>query len=320
MVNSKVVAVGSYLPVKVYNNGYMERLVDTSDEWIRGRTGIVERHIAADGELTTDLAVKAVQVLLEKIDIKAGEVDAIVFATTTPDRTFPSCASILHGKLAMENSCFAVDVQAVCCGFLYALDIADSMIKLAKAKNVLVIGAETMSRIVDWKDRGTCVLFGDGAGALLLQPSLDDSGIIATSLHCNGKYSDILKTSGGVSMDGKAGFIEMQGQEVFKLAVNKMHDCIVESLGKCGLAINDIDLLIPHQANQRIITGLAKKLNISDEKIVSTVAMHGNTSSASIPLAIDYAIDHGCGIENGSIVVLESVGGGITWGSVVIRW
>jgi 3-oxoacyl-[acyl-carrier-protein] synthase-3 len=320
MVNSKIVAVGSYLPEKIYDNEYIESLVDTSDEWIRERTGIVERHIASSEELTTDLAFEAVKILLSKIDMNADEIDTIVFATTTPDRTFPSCASILQSKLGIANKCFAVDIQAACCGFLYALDIADSMIKIGKAKNTLVIGAETMSKIVNWKDRSTCVLFGDGAGAIMLQPSSDSSGIIATSLHCDGKYSDILRTSGGVSIDGKAGFIEMRGQEVFKLAVNNMYDCIVESLGKCGLDIEDIDFLIPHQANQRIIASLAKKLNISDEKTVSTVAMHGNTSSASIPLAMDYALSHSYGIKNGSIVVLESIGGGIAWGSIVIRW
>ncbi|MDR2778334.1 MAG: ketoacyl-ACP synthase III [Rickettsiales bacterium] len=321
MLNSKIVAVSSYLPEKVYDNGYLESIVNTSDEWIRERTGIVERHIASDGEFTTDLAVRAVQKLLEKVDIAVNDIDAIVFATTTPDRTFPSCASILHGKLDMTNDCCAFDVQAVCCGFLYALDMADSMVKLGKAKNVLVVGAETMSRIVDWKDRNTCILFGDGAGALLLGPSSDDSsGIIATNLYCNGRYSNILRTSGGVSLNGKAGFIEMQGKEVFRIAVGKMYDCLVENLEKCNLTIDDIDFLIPHQANQRLINSMASRLNLPSEKMVSTLAMHGNTSSASIPLAMDYILDHGQGIEKGNTVVLCAVGGGITWGSAVIRW
>ncbi|GHU26773.1 3-oxoacyl-[acyl-carrier-protein] synthase 3 [Bacilli bacterium] len=319
MLNSRIVAAGSYLPEKIYDNGYMESIVNTSNEWIVERTGIEERHIAADGELTTDLALRAVLNLIDKYDIDINIIDAIVFATTTPDKTFPSCASILQGKLGIASSCRAFDVQAVCSGFIYAIDVADSLIKSEKCKNVLVIGAETMSRITNWQDRNTCILFGDGAGAVLLQPTEEDRGIIATSLHSDGSYVDILKTSGGVSTDGRAGFIEMQGREVFKVAVNKMYDCILESVEKCGFGIDGIDLLIPHQANQRIIDSLLKKLDLARKKVISTLAHQGNTASASIPMALNYALDNE-GIAKDSIVVLESVGGGLTWGSVVIRW
>ncbi|MDR2777353.1 MAG: ketoacyl-ACP synthase III [Rickettsiales bacterium] len=319
MPNSRIIATGSYLPRKIYDNRYMESLVETSDQWIVERTGIRERHIASDGELTTDLALEAVLRLFRSSNIAKDSVDAIVFATTTPDRTFPSCASILQGKLGLTSGCPAFDVQAVCCGFIYAIDLADSMIGTGKARNVLVVGAETMSRLVNWRDRNTCVLFGDGAGAVLLSATEENRGILATSLHSDGSYADILRTSGGVSLDRSVGFIEMQGREVFKLAVNSMYNCILEGLDKCNLSVDDIDLLIPHQANQRIIDGLSKKLNISRDKVISTVAFQGNTSAASIPMAIDYAVN-GFGIEKDSLVVLESVGGGLTWGSVVMKW
>ncbi|MDR1425606.1 MAG: ketoacyl-ACP synthase III [Rickettsiales bacterium] len=319
MLNSKIIATGGYLPEKICDNEYLEFIVDTSDQWIVERTGIRERRIASDDELTTDLALKAVLELVRKSNVNINTVDAIIFATTTPDRTFPSCASILQGKLALVNNCLAFDVQAVCCGFIYAIDLADSLIKSGKATNILVVGAETMSRLVNWHDRSTCILFGDGAGAVLLSAEESESGILATTLHSDGKYVDILRTSGGVSMNRSTGFIEMQGREVFKLAVNRMSDCILESLAKCNLTIGDVDLLIPHQANQRIIDGLARKLDVAREKIISTVALQGNTSAASIPLALDYALNNSR-IAEGDLVVLESIGGGLTWGSVVLRW
>lgn len=319
MKKSKIVMTGSYLPEKIYDNKYMESIVDTSDEWIIERTGIKNRHIAKEDELTTDLAYKACLNMFENNNFDKNSIDAIVFATTTPDRIFPSCATILQNKLELNENCFAFDIQAVCCGFIYALDMADSLIKSEKVKNVLVVGAETMSKIVNWEDRGTCILFGDGAGVVLLQSTEENKGILSTSLHSDGSYFDILKMSGGPSYNQQVGYIEMQGREVFKLAVNKMSSCVLETLEKAGLTINDIDLLVPHQANQRIISGVGKKLELPDEKVITTVAEHANTSSASVPLALDYAIKNNK-IKDGDIIVLEALGGGLTWGSIVIKW
>ena len=319
MKKTKIIMSGSYLPEKIYDNKYMESIVETSDEWITERTGIKIRHIADETELTSDLAYKACLNMFENNDFDKNNIDAIVFATTTPDRVFPSCATILQNKLGLTDKCFAFDVQAVCCGFIYALDMADSIIKSGKANNVLVVGAETMSKIVNWQDRGTCILFGDGAGAVLLQATEEDKGILASSLHSDGSYFDILKMSGGPSYNQQVGYIEMEGREVFKLAVNKMSSCVIETLDKADLTINDISLLIPHQANQRIISGVGKKLELTDDKVISTVAEHANTSSASVPLALDYAIKNNK-IKDGDIIVLEALGGGLTWGSVVIKW
>lgn len=319
MKKTKIIMSGSYLPKKIYDNKYMESIVETTDEWIIERTGIKKRHIADETELTSDLAYKACLNMFENNNFDKNNIDAIVFATTTPDRIFPSCATILQNKLGLTDKCFAFDVQAVCCGFVYALDIADSIIKSGKANNVLVVGAETMSKIVNWQDRGTCILFGDGAGAVLLQATEEDKGILASSLHSDGSYFDILKMSGGPSYNQQIGYIEMEGREVFKLAVNKMSSCVIETLYKAGLTINDISLLIPHQANQRIISGVGKKLELSDDKVISTVAEHANTSSASVPLALDYAIKNNK-IKDGDIIVLEALGGGLTWGSIVIKW
>ncbi len=320
MTNSKVISTGGYLPEKIYDNYYMESIVDTSDEWILARTGIKERHIAADNELTTDLALKACENAIKKSNLDKNQIDAIIMATTTPDRTFPSSAVILQNKLGIGSSCFSFDVQAVCCGFIYAIDIADSIIKSKKAKNVLVVGAETISRLVDWKDRNSCILFGDGAGAIILQATEEiDVGIISTTLHSDGQYVDLLNTDGGVSMNQISGNVRMKGSEIFKLAVNKMSECILESLEKCHLKKEDIDLLIPHQANQRIINGIAKKLDLDERKVVTTIAEHGNTSGASVPLALDYAVSENR-LKSGDLVILEGLGGGITWGSIVLRW
>ena len=319
MKKTKITMSGSYLPKKIYDNKYMESIVETSDEWITERTGIKKRHIADEDELTSDLAYKACLNMFENNNFDKNNIDAIVFATTTPDRIFPSCATILQNKLGLNDKCFAFDIQAVCCGFIYALDMADSIIKSGKANNVLVVGAETMSKIVNWQDRGTCILFGDGAGVVLLQATEENKGILASSLHSDGSYFDILKMSGGPSYNQQVGYIEMAGREVFKLAVNKMSDCVIETLDKAGLTINDISLLVPHQANQRIISGVGKKLELTDDKVISTVVEHANTSSASVPLALDYAIKNNK-IKDGDIIVLEALGGGLTWGSVVIKW
>lgn len=320
MFNSKIVATGSYLPEKIYTNDYLSTIVETSDDWITERTGIKERHIVSDEELTSDLAYSACIDLLDNCNIDKHSIDAIILATTTPDRILPSTAAIVQKKLGITNNCFCFDIQAVCSGFAYALSVADNFIKSGTIKKALVIGAESMSKIVDWTDRNTCVLFGDGAGAVLLEATENtNEGILATSLHCNGEYMDLLKTSGGICLDEKCGYIEMQGREVFKLAVNKMFDSIQESLQKANLILDDIDLLIPHQANKRILDSLAKKLGVSEDKVIVTLDKQGNTSAASIPLAIDYANKNNK-LECGDIFVIESLGGGLTWGSAVIKW
>ena len=319
LYNSKIIASGSYLPTKILTNADLEKMVDTTDDWITTRTGIKKRHIAEKNELTSDLGFNAAKKALEKSGLKAKDIDAIILATTTPDLTFPATATKIQAKLGAVNA-FAFDVQAVCSGFVYALNVADNFIKTGQAKNIVVIGAETLSRIVDWQDRNTCVLFGDGAGAVVLSRSEDESsGILATKISSDGTLNDILKTSGGTSFSQNAGLIEMQGKEVFKHAVEKMSGSVIATLEKAGLTIADIDLLVPHQANLRILAGVAKKLNLSDDKVVVTVPDHANTSAASIPLALDIALQENK-IKKGDIVVFEALGGGLTWGSVVVRW
>ncbi len=317
-LKSKITATGSYLPKKILTNSDLEKIVDTTSEWIIERTGITQRHIAADDELTSDIATKAAQHLLKKSGFDVDEIEMIIVATTTPDLTFPSTATTVQAKLGAKNA-FAFDIQAVCSGFIYALTVADNFIKSGQVKNALVIGAETLSRIVDWKDRNTCVLFGDGAGAALLQISDDESGIIATSLHSDGSLNDLLKTSGGPSSNQKSGFIEMAGKEVFKHAVDKMTKSVLSALSKAELTIKDVDLLVPHQANLRILNAVATRLELPEEKVILTVQNHANTSAASIPLALDHANQNGK-IKKDDVVVLEALGGGLTWGSVVIRW
>jgi 3-oxoacyl-[acyl-carrier-protein] synthase-3 len=318
-MKSCVVATGSYLPSKILTNDDLAKTVKTSDSWIFERTGIKKRHIASDDQKTSDLAVQAALGAIQSSKISLQEIDAIIVATTTPDLTFPSTATIVQAKLGIKN-CFAFDVQAVCSGFIYALNIADNFIKVGQVRTALVIGAETLSRIVDWSDRNTCVLFGDGAGALILQASDHPSrGIIASKLSSDGSLVDILKTTGGVSSSQNAGFIEMQGKEVFKHAVEKMSSCVFECLEIAGLAISDVDLLIPHQANARILTSVAARLGIAKEKVIINIENHANTSAASIPLALDYANKNKV-IKDGNLVVLEALGGGLVWGSVILRW
>ncbi len=318
-INACVVASGSYLPKKILTNKDLSKTVDTSDEWILARTGIKQRHIADESELTSDLATKACKELFKKSKIKAKDVEMIIVATTTPDLTFPSTATIVQDKIKAKNA-FAFDVQAVCSGFIYALSTASNAIASGQVRNALVIGAETLSRIVDWSDRNTCVLFGDGAGAVLLEATKEKGrGILSTKLRSDGSLTDILKTTGGTSFSKSSGFIEMAGKEVFKHAVNKMSDVVNESLEEAGLSVEDIDLLVPHQANIRILDSVAKKLNLTDEQVIITVEEQANTSAASIPLALDKAINDGR-VKKGDIVVLEALGGGLTWGSVVIRW
>lgn len=319
MKKAKIISTGSYLPSKILTNFDLEKMVETSDEWITERTGIKQRHIADSSELTSDLALKAAQNAITSANINKDDIELIVFATTTPDKTFPSSATILQNKLGISNKCFAFDVQAVCCGFIYALNIANNFIKTGQVKTALIIGAETISRIVDWTDRNTCVLFGDGAGAVILQATEEDKGILNCKMHSDGQYGPLLDTSGGVSLNQKSGLIHMEGREIFKLAVNKMSDCVFENLQECGLTASDISLLVPHQANKRIIDGVGRKLGLPEEKVILTVHNHANTSAASVPLALDYALKNNK-IKDNDIIVLEALGGGLTWGSIIIKW
>lgn len=319
MIKSKITSTGSYLPEKFLTNFDLAKIVETSDEWVVERTGIKQRHIVAADEMTSDMAVKAALQALKAHHIKAEEIEMIVVATTTPDLTFPATATTVQAKLGAKKA-FAFDIQAVCSGFVYAINIADNFIKSGQVKNALVIGADALSRIVDWSDRNTCVLFGDGAGAVLLEATHEaDSGIIACDLHSDGSLNGLLKTSGGTSSSQKAGFIEMQGKEVFKHAVDKMAKSVLSCLKKADLKAEDIDLLVPHQANLRILNAVADKLKLPLEKVILTVENHGNTSAASIPLALDFANKNNR-LKKGDIVVLEALGGGLTWGSVVLRW
>ncbi len=318
-VRSKISATGSYLPQKILTNDDLSKIVDTSDEWIIERTGIKKRHIAAPDELTSDIAIKASLKVLESAKIKSEEIDLIVLATTTPDLTFPATATTVQAKLGAVNA-FAFDIQAVCSGFVYALTIADNFIKSGQVRNVLVIGADILSRIVNWQDRNTCVLFGDGAGAVLLQATNEQNrGIIATDLHSDGSLNDILKTNSGPASNQKVGYIEMVGKEVFKHAVEKMTKSVLTCLDKAGLTVDDINFLVPHQANLRILNSVASRIGINEERVVLTVQDHANTSAASIPLALDHANSQGK-LKPNDVIVLEALGGGLTWGSIILRW
>ena len=319
---SRIIGTGSYLPEKVLSNADLEKMVDTSDEWIVTRTGIRERRIVADNQTTTDLALEAAKRAMDAAGVTKDEIDLIILATTTPDRIFPSSACLLQDRLDIHG-CAAFDVQAVCTGFVYALGIADKFIKTGSAKCALVIGAESLSRIVDWTDRSTCVLFGDGAGAVVVKASYTP-GIISSHLHADGKYKELLHVPAGISQHYekvKAGeaFIQMQGNEVFKMAVNTLGRIVDETLDASGMSKSDIDWLVPHQANIRIINATAKKLGMSLDNVVVTVDRHGNTSAASIPLAFDEAVRDGR-INPGDTVLMEAFGGGFTWGSVLLNY
>lgn len=319
MTYSKIIGTGSYLPEKILTNQDLESIVDTNDSWIRTRTGIEQRHIAADNEMASDLAVNACLKAIESADISVDKIDLIIVATTTPDMTFPSTACILQNKLGIKD-CPAFDVQAVCSGFVYALATADMFIRAGKYKTALVVGTEIYSRLLDWSDRSTCVLFGDGAGAVLITES-DQPGILSSHLHANGSHYNTLSLPGKISRGEIQGnpFVTMEGNTVFKFAVKVMEEIVYEALSENNLQISDIDWLIPHQANIRIIRSTAKKLGISMEKVVTTIAKHGNTSAASIPLALDLAV-RDKRIKPNQYVLLEGVGGGFTWGAVLIRW
>ncbi len=321
-IYSRIIGTGGYLPEKIVTNLDLEKMVDTSDEWIRERTGIEQRHIAAEGETTCDLAEQATLKALEMAGLEASAIDMIIVATTTPDKTFPSTACLLQQRLAIHG-CPAFDIQAVCSGFVYALSVADQFIKTGMAKCVLVVGAETLSRITNWTDRNTCVLFGDGAGAVLLEAS-EQQGILSTHIHADGQYEELLHVPSGLSKLPQTDAIEertmsMKGNEVFKMAVNTLSRIAKETLEANGLQKEDIDWLVPHQANLRIINGTAKKLKLSPEQAVITVHKHANTSSASVPMALDEAIRDGR-IQRGQLLLLEAFGGGFTWGSALIRY
>jgi 3-oxoacyl-[acyl-carrier-protein] synthase III len=320
--HARITGTGGYLPDKVLTNADLEKMVETTDQWIVERTGIHERHIAAEGQTTSDLAEHAARRAMAMAERKAHDIDLLIVATTTPDRVFPSTACLLQQRLGIHG-CAAFDIQAVCTGFIYALGIADKFIRTGAARCALVVGAETLSRIVDWTDRGTCVLFGDGAGAVILEASTVP-GILSTHLHADGRYQDLLTVNAGISQgydlmqEGKA-FIEMQGNEVFKVAVNTLGRIVDETLHANNLAKSDIDWLIPHQANTRIIAATAKKLKMSMDRVVLTVGEHGNTSAASVPLALDVAVRDGR-IQRGELLMLEAFGGGFTWGSALVRY
>jgi 3-oxoacyl-[acyl-carrier-protein] synthase-3 len=316
---SRILGTGSYLPAHILTNADLEKLVDTNDQWIVERTGIRERHIAAEGEFTSDLAAHAARAALEAAGLAADDIDLLLVATTTPDLVFPSTACIVQSKLGMTNGKPAFDLQAVCSGFVYALSVADQFIKTGAAKHVLVIGAETLSRITDWNDRGNCILWGDGAGAVVVGAS-DEPGIIATHIHADGRHKELLRTTTGPSTGmNEPALMRMEGNPVFKMAVNTLDRIVDETLEANGLQKSDIDWLVPHQANIRIIAATAKKLGMSMDNVVTTVSGHGNTSAASVPLAFDVAVRDGR-IQRGQTVLMEAFGGGFTWGSALLKY
>ncbi len=316
---SVVAGVGSFLPERILTNAELSTMVDTSDEWIRERTGITERRVAAEGETTSDISVKAAKAALDAAGMTGADIDLIVLATTTPDYTFPATATQVQAQLGAGGAAF--DLQAVCSGFVFALATADNFLVRGQAQNALVIGAETITRLIDWEDRGTCVLFGDGAGAVVLsarEVEEDGPGILRTYIRSDGQFRTLLQTDGGPSATGTVGHLRMQGNQVFRHAVNKIAEAIETVIERAGVTAADIDWFVPHQANQRILDSVANKLGIPPERVVTTVATHGNTSAASVPLAMDVAVKDGR-IKPGDLVLVEALGGGFTWGAALIR-
>lgn len=323
VIRSQVIGCGSYLPKTIVTNAELAAKMDTSDEWIRTRTGIHERHIAAPGEKTSDLATAAARAALANAGATPQDIDMVVVATTTPDLTFPSVGTIVQKKLGMTRG-FAFDVQAVCSGFIYAMGVADNFIKAGQVRSALVIGADAMSCILDWNDRTTSVLFGDGAGAVVVNAGTGtgtsaDRGVLNTVLFSDGRLHDLLYVDSGPSTDHSVGYIRMQGKEVFKHAVTNIAASVEASAAAAGVAVGDIDWFVPHQANQRILDGTAKKLKVDPARVVSTVALHGNTSAASVPLALSTAVADGR-IQKGQLVLMEALGAGMTWGACLVRW
>ena len=323
MRRSILTGTGSYLPEKILTNDDLAKIVDTSDEWIRTRTGIRQRHVAADGELTSDLATRAAERALEAAGRAPSDIDMVLVATSTPDNTFPATATTVQANLGITHGGPAFDLQAVCSGFVYALGTADSFIRSGAAERVLVIGAETFSRILDWTDRGTCVLFGDGAGAVVLEAGegtgeTTDRGVLATRLHADGRQKDLLYVDGGPSSTGTVGHLRMKGREVFRHAVVRIAEVMEEVMEETGVGAEDISLFVPHQANIRILEGTARKIGLDPEKVYITVDRHGNTSAASIPLALDEAVRSGR-VGEGDLVLMEAMGGGFTWGASLVR-
>jgi len=318
MRRAAVFGTGSALPVRRVSNAELAETVDTSDEWIVERSGIRFRHIAGEGETTSSLATQAARRALDAAGMAATDIDLIVLATATPDQTFPASATIVQAALGIDD-CVAFDVGAVCSGFLYALSVAESMIRAGSATNALVIGSETFSRILDWEDRATCVLFGDGAGAIVLGACEDGRGVLSARLHADGRHNQLLYVDGGPSTTGTVGKVRMKGREVFRHAVTNLASVMSEVLEQAGMTAADVDWVVPHQANARILDATAKKLGLAPEKVVVTVADHANTSAASVPLALDVAVRDGR-IKSGDLVVLEAMGGGFTWGAAILRW
>ena len=322
-IRAVVKGAGHYLPERVVPNSEFEASLDTTDEWIRSRSGIERRHFAAEGQTTSDLAVNAAAAALANAGLVPDDIDAIIVATSTPDLTFPSVATMVQGKLGMTRG-FAFDVQAVCAGFVFALTTANALILSGQAKRVLVIGAETFSRIMDWTDRSTCVLFGDGAGALVLEAetgtgAVSDRGVLSADLNSDGRYKDMLYVDGGVSTNGQSGKLRMQGNPLFRQAVEKLATTADTALEKVGLTGADVDWIVPHQANLRIISATAARMDVPIERVILTVQDHGNTSAASIPLALSVGVARGQ-IKQGDLLVTEAIGGGLAWGAVVLRW
>jgi 3-oxoacyl-[acyl-carrier-protein] synthase-3 len=326
---SIVLGCGGYLPERVVGNAELAERLDTTDEWIVQRTGIRQRHVARPGEVTSDLAVRAAERALEAAGRRAADIDLVVVATATPDNTFPATAAKVQARLGVPSGVPAFDVQAVCTGFVYALACADNFLRCGQAKRALVIGAETFSRILDWEDRGTCVLFGDGAGAMVIEAVPSDAisygegarerGILSTHLHADGKHYNLLYVDGGPSTTGSSGFLRMEGKEVFRHAVARLAEVVDEALAAHGMTASDIDWLVPHQANRRIIDGMGRKLGLAADRVVITIDRHANTSAASVPLALAEAAADGR-IKPGQLVLLEAMGGGLTWGAALIRW